>query len=89
MIKYCSHRNGNESPFQNIQRFETVGKPLQCWECGGNHLCMNFLHRDGGVRQDHNIQGAETEIGIADHEGLCKQVLGIIGVCNENPISSE
>ena len=89
MIKYCLHRKGNESPVQNIQRDETVGKPLQCWECGGNHLCRNCPHWDGSVRQDHNIQGDETDIGTADHEGLCKQVLGIVGVCSENPISSE
>ena len=35
---------------------ENPREPLQCWRCGGPHLCRNCPLENEYVRQDHKIQ---------------------------------
>ena len=35
--------------------------PLQCWICGGPHLCRICPHGEGYVRPAYNIQENETK----------------------------
>ena len=35
--------------------------PLQCWRCGGTHLCRSCPHGEGYARPAYNIQENETE----------------------------
>ena len=70
-------------------------EPLQCWRCGGPHLCRNFLLENGNVRPTYNIQEAETMDQVArtipriyaeledlqaDHQSTVVEVAGNIAV---------
>jgi hypothetical protein len=44
---------------------ETMGKipmqpPIQCWGCGGDHMCREFPHRVEKVRTIYNVQQVDT-----------------------------
>ena len=42
-----------------------IREPLQCWRCGGPHMCKNFPLENEYVRKAHNIQGVEMVVQVA------------------------
>ena len=50
------------------KRQESI-KPLQCWRCGGPHLCRICPQGEGCVRTAYIIQGHGTKVaGKWEHE---------------------